>query len=188
MSRRTNQELKEDYLRWLEPQLIDPAGNRNGNSYWGLIELMFSMPFTWSVEQDDNRLMDGLELRVEFANLSRLSQRTMHNFGPCTFLEVLLGLSRRLAFAAGGNAVGWAWELLTNVELHRMSDPLTPGKQRRAEEIMLRVIGRTYAPDGTGGFFPLAWPDGDQTRIELWYQMNAFIAEIHPEHGHGYRR
>jgi hypothetical protein len=63
-----------------------------------------------------------------------------------------------------------------------MSDPFTQPKQRKVQEIMDTVINRTYLPDGTGGFFPLIRPDGDQTQIELWYQLNAYVEELHPEH------
>jgi hypothetical protein len=181
MSRRSNQEIRESYLQWLEPQLRDEYSD-NSKTYWGLVNLMFDTPFTWSVPMDDNRLQDGLDLRVEFSHEARISPRTLDRLAPCSFLEVLIGLSRRLAFAAGGQAPGWAWHLLTNLELHRLPDPLTPPRQRKAEEIMHVAMDRTYSPDGTGGFFPLAWPDGDQTQIELWYQMHAFIEELHPEH------
>jgi hypothetical protein len=179
MSRRTNLELREEYLRWLEPQLTD---DHSGKTYWGLLNFMFDTQFDWFIDMDDNRMVDGLDLRVEFAREVHIRPKAMDSLGPCSFLEVLIGLSRRLAFAAGGEAPGWAWELLTNLELHRLSDPLTPPKQRKAEDIMRVAMKRTYAPDGTGGFFPLAWPDGDQTEVELWYQMNAFIEELHPEH------
>lgn len=183
MSRRTKQELREDYLQWLEHQLRDEYGNP-GKTYWGLANLMFNTPFTWiqSISMDENRLADGLNLRVEFARQVGLRPNALRTLGPCSFLEVLIGLSRRLAFAAGGEAPGWAWELMSNLELIRLSDPLTGPKQRKAEEIMRTAMERTYLPDGTGGFFPLAWPDEDQTRIELWYQMHAYIAEQHPEH------
>jgi hypothetical protein len=50
------------------------------------------------------------------------------------------------------------------------------------EEILYALIWRTYDPDGVGGFFPLAWPKEDQTKIEIWYQMNAYAKEIHPEY------
>lgn len=179
MSRRTNLDLREDYLHWLEPQLRD---DNDDKSYWGLINLMLDTEFTWSVNMDDNRLVDGLDVRVEFARETHRRLKAMDSLGPCSFLEVLIGLSRRLAFAAGGQAPGWAWQLLSNLELHRLSDPLTPPKQRKAQEIMRMAMERTYSPDGTGGFFPLAWPDEDQTQVELWYQMNAYIEELHPEH------
>lgn len=174
-------DLKEDYLQWLESQLRDEHVDSR-KTYLGLTALMLDTPFTWSVPMDDNREADGLALRVEFAHLEHIRQPSMEHLGPCSFLEVLVALSRRLAFVAGGNPAGWAWQLLSNLELHRLPDPFTRSKQHKASEIMLVAMNRTYLPDGTGGFFPLTRPDGDQTRIELWYQMNAFIAELHPEH------
>lgn len=183
MSRRTNQTQisTENYLRWLEPQLRDENDNP-GKTYWELLNVMLGKDFVVVVPMDDNRVVDGLDLRVEFAREHRLSPDDMQVLGAGSFLEVLIGLSRRLAFAAGGQAPGWAWQLLSNLELHRMSDPLTQSKHRKVQEIMDTAICRTYAPDGTGGFFPLAWPDEDQTKIQLWYQMSAYIEELHPEH------
>jgi len=143
---------------------------------------MFEREFGWILDKDRNRIQDGLDLRVEFAHTRRVRPEVMEPIGPCSFLEVLIGLSRRLAFTAGGEAPGWAWQLLGNLEFHRMSDPLSRQKYRKVRETMEMVISRAYSPDGTGGFFPLAWPDEDQTRIELWYQLNAYVAELHPGH------
>lgn len=179
MTRRNKQELRDDYLHWLEPQLKDDYSQ--GKSYWGLVNLMFDTPFTWVIPLDENRVGDGMDLRIEFAREVRIRPRAMDIFGPGSFLEVLIGLSRRLAFDAGGQDPEWCWVLMTNLELHWLPDPLTPPKQRRAEEIMRVAMERTYSPDGTGGFFPLTRPDGDQTRIEIWYQMSQFIEELHPE-------
>lgn len=173
--------LVEDYLRWLEPQIRDEHGNPN-NTYWDLINIMFEKEFVWVVPMDDNRMVDGLDLRKEFSHENGLGSNPLRQLGPCSFLEVLIGLSRRLAFAAGGSAPGWAWQLLGNLELQRMSDPLTPAKHNKVHDILDACIWRNYAPDGTGGFFPLAFPDGDMTQVELWYQMHAYVEELHPEH------
>lgn len=181
MTRRRNVDLPEDYLRWLEPQLRD-ENTEPDKTYWDLLNVMFERNFDVVVEMDKNRVVDGLDLRVEFARKHRIRPEVMGVLDAGTFLEVLVGLSRRLAFAAGGQAPGWAWQLLGNLELQRMSDPLSRQKRRKAQEIMNVAIQRSYAPDGTGGFFPLAWPDEDQTRIQLWYQMSAYIEELHPEH------
>jgi hypothetical protein len=183
MSRKSD-ELKQAYLRWLEPQLKDGL-SPNTKSYWELLLYMFEKPFGWldNVPMDENRAVDGTDLRVEFAHTIRRDPQTLKElWGPCTFAEVLIGLSRRMAFVAGGTAPGWAWVLLGNLEMQRLSDPLTPAKKRVADEIMDRVIGRTYNEDGTGGFFPLAWPQEDQRAVELWYQLNSFVEELHPEH------
>lgn len=173
-------QIREEYLAWLEPQLRDedsPTGD-----YWGLVNLMYDKEFTWSVPHDDNRIADALELRREFFNETHHSRRAIERLGPCSFLEVLIGLSRRLSFIAGGNAPGWAWVLIDNLGLRKMTDPLNSRKINKINTIMDVVIQRRYSPDGQGGFFPLAWPDEDQTRIELWYQMNSFVEELHPEH------
>jgi len=183
MTRRNSRNLREDYLSWLNSQLRDEHGNPD-KTYRDLLVLMFEKPFGWvdSVPLDENRVVDGMDLRAEFSNENRISRARMQELGEVSFLEVLIALSRHLAFVAGGEAPGWAWQLVCNLELHRLSDPLTRHKERRAHEIMDNVITRNYAPDGTGGFFPLAWPDGDQTRVELWYQLNAYAEEVHPEH------
>lgn len=188
MPRRSRDDLREDYLHWLEAQLTDEY-SKSTKSYWELVMLMFEKKFDWSMDMDNNRVQDGKDLRMEFARANGGSNRqqlatadVLMGMAPVSFLEVLIGLSRRMAFIAGGGAPGWAWQLLGNLELQRMSDPLSRGKYKRAEEIMNAVMLRTYLPDGTGGFFPLAWPDGDQTQIELWYQMNSYVEELHPEH------
>lgn len=173
--------LAEDYLRWLEPQIRDKHGNPN-RTYWDLLIIMHEKEFVWLIPNDDNRLVDGLDLRVEFAYANHIRSDALRNVGPCSFLEVLIGLSRRIAFAAGGKAPGWAWQLLNNLELHRTADPVSRRKATFVNDVLDTVIWRTYAPDGSGGFFPLNGSDEDQRQIELWYQMSAFIDEIHPEY------
>lgn len=178
--------LAEDYLRWLAPQIRDEHSGRKDREYEGLLSVMFQKEFVWTDTfiNDENRIGDGLDLRIEFANQKSLHRpmRIREQLGPCSFLEVLIGLSKRLSFQAGGSAPGWAWQLICNLELDKMYDPLTHRKARKVDDILDTVIWRTYNPDGLGGFFPLAWPDDDQTKKELWYQMAAYIDELHPEY------
>lgn len=179
--RRPNPELKEAYVRWLENELTS-GGNQPDRSYFELVWTMFETPFTWSVNMDDNRLADGMELRAEFAEIHGASRTGMNALGPCSFIEVLLGLARRLAFVAGDTKERWAWQMLTNLRLERMWDHLSRSKTHAVRHILDTVILRTYEPNGVGGFFPLAWPDRDQRKVELWYQLNAYVEELHPEH------
>lgn len=167
----------EDYFRWLVPQIRD---ERETPTYWDLFSIMFEKEFKSLVDYDENRMVDGTDLRAEFCYSQRIRKDALKNLGPCSFLELLIGLSRRLSFAAGGSAQGWAWQLIVNIELAGMSDPLTRRRLRRVDDILDTVIWRKYTPDGIGGFFPLAWPDEDQTTKELWYQMAAYIDELHP--------
>jgi hypothetical protein len=104
---------------------------------------------------------------------------SLNDLGPASFLEVLIALSKRLAFNAGRkNAPGWAWILLTNLNLHKLTDPFTKAKTRKANDILNRCIRREYEPDGSGGFFPLAEATEDQREVEIWYQMSAYISQM----------
>lgn len=173
--------LAEDYLRWLTPQVRDEQESQT-KTYWDLLSIMFEKEFVPLVPNDENRTVDGTDLRAEFCYAQHIRVNALRDLGPCSFLELLIGLSRRLSFAASGKAQGWAWQLVINLELDKMSDPLTKRKVRRVDDILDTAIWRTYDPDGSGGFFPLVRPDEDQTKKELWYQMAAYIDEMNPEY------
>lgn len=178
----TEHPLAEKYFRWLVAQTRTQKKSEDDPAFSDLLRLMFNTEFAWTVHHDDNRVEDGRDLRTEFCYQKGMATDTLKDAWAVSFLEVLIGLSRRLAFTAGGRASGWAWQLIENLELNRFPDPLTPKKAKRVEDILDTCIWRTYGPDGQGGFFPLAWPDEDQTKVELWYQMAAYINELHPEH------
>ena len=160
-----------DYLEWLSSQIDIPVGNPH--TYKDLFQRMYETEFVWTVVGDDNRVQDGLDLRSEFLNDPRYGFK--HG---CSVLEVLIALSRRIAFTAGGTSELWAWQLLENLGLHHATDPLVEERVQLAEEIIDNLIWRTYERDGRGGFFPLNEAHEDQTKVEIWYQMQAYANEI----------
>ena len=159
-----------EYYEWLVSQIGVPPNK----SCYDLFERMHNVEFVWTVPNDDNRVQDGLDLRPEYLN-GRKSQLTLTGV---TFLEVLVGVSRRLAFVASGDSRQWAWRLIKNLKLNKMTDPLTESQKDRVDEILFSVIWRTYDPSGRGGLFPLKHAAEDQTRIEIWYQLNAYVNEM----------
>jgi hypothetical protein len=171
----TDGSLFKVYLGWLESQV---GVDQQPRSYYDLMMLLAKKEFLWLIPHDDNRIVDGLEVREMFYEETGL----IGELGPCSVLEVLVALSRRLAFVADGSESGWAWQLICNLELDKLSDPIGPRKGVRVEEILETLIWRTYSEDGQGGFFPLAWPEQDQRDVELWYQMSFYADEIHPEY------
>ena len=68
------------------------------------------------------------------------------------------------------------WLMLGNIELNECSD-FYEYDPNAVGEVLDRVIWRQYDPSGYGGLFPLSKPDKDQTRVELWYQLSAYILE-----------
>lgn len=171
----TDGSLFEVYLGWLESQV---GVDQQPRSYSDLIKLLGSKEFIWLIPHDNNRIADGLDVRWGFYEETNLNEE----FGYVSVLEILVALSRRLSFIAGGDAPGWAWQLLCNLELNKSADPIGPKKSMRVDEILETLVWRTYSKDGQGGFFPLAWPEQDQRDVELWYQMEYYADEIHPEY------
>lgn len=176
----TAKKIDQTYFNWLISQ-IEVKGTR---TYNGLFERMHNTEFIWFVPNDDNRIHDGLDLRTEFIHDTHgwstekiLDLDLMHQKGA-SFLEVLIALSRRAAFTCGGEAQFWAWHLIENIDLQKMSDPLTNEKIAKIDDVFDTVIWRTYQYNGEGGFFPLNWPTEDQTKVEIWYQLNKYALEI----------
>ena len=168
----TIKSLEEQYFDWLVSKI---AIEQNGNverTYEGVFRRMYGKEFVWLVPNDDNRIGDALDLRREFLGESNPTFRF-----PATVLEVVIALSRRLEFNAGGNAPVWAWQLFRNLRLHKLYDPLTYRKDSQIDDILDALIYRTYKPNGMGGFFPLTDPPSDQTKVEIWYQMSSYIQE-----------
>ena len=161
------------YYIWLVKQVAIP----NEKNYLGLFERMHNTEFVWTVPHDDNRVQDGLDLRGEFLEIRGGGELSL---GGVTQLEVLIALSRRVGFIANGGHHSriWAWTLLKNLGLHKFSDPLTPEKLSRIDNILYDLMWRNYHANGHGGFFPLQNPDVDQTKVEIWHQVNAYVSEM----------
>jgi len=160
-----------DYFLWLIAQIGVPK--RSKNTYNDLFMRLFETEFVWIVPHDDNRLQDGLELRGEFNGRRRALDEM-----PVCLLEVLIALSRRVSWTTDRSSEFWAWHLLENLRLTKSSDPLVGRKAEKVEETLEALIWRTYEQDGRGGFFPLTYPQEDQTKKEIWDQMNAYVNEM----------
>lgn len=165
-----NREFAERYFQWLAEQVNVDVGGRP-KEWDGLFRHIHSKDFIWTVPNDDNRIGDAIYLRLEFWDGRPIPRR-----GVSTF-EVMVALSRRLEFVAGGDRELWAGQLIKNLGLQKMFDPLSSRKHDRIEEVLDTLIWRTYEPNGEGGFFPLKFAKEDQTKVEIWYQMNAYIIE-----------
>ena len=169
--------LDELYLMWLYDQVGDSRVKNPTRTYWRLLKLLFTKEFVWIVPNDDNRIADGKELRYEFVDQAVLEDVDLGwiHLG-CSMLELLIGLSRRLAFEAEGEPRDWFWHLMDNLDLRQYNDK-AKFNDRDVEEVLDRVIWRTYGPDGVGGLFPLKDAEKDQRKIELWYQLSAYVLE-----------
>jgi hypothetical protein len=180
--KRTPQTIDVDYYQWLISQI--QIGTKR--DYVGLFEIMHNTEFAWFIPNDGNRVGDGKELRKDYFRyeLDSIYEDGLLDIEYVSFLEVLIGLSKRLAWGMSdqGNEPYWAWRLIKNLSLNKMSDPITIGKREIINETLYNVIWRQYDRYGRGGFFPLEHTIKDQTKIEIWYQMQEYLMEKNPIH------
>lgn len=171
--------LEEQYLTWLYSQVAPVEVSPRTRTYWSLFRQLHRTIFVAFVPHDENRIGDARDLRYEFlASREDLQGDPEWMRGPCTMLELFIVLARQLGFEMDEPADVWFWRLMETLELNRFGDR-TYNDRAREEigNILDRVIWRTYLPNGEGGLFPLRNPPTDQRKVELWYQLNAYLLE-----------
>jgi len=174
--------LEELYFRWLYGQVANVRLKNPARTYWELCKQLHATPFVWWVPNDDNRALDGCELRYEFVEYEGINDADANWLGlDCSIFEMLIALSRRLSFDAEGEPRGWFWFLLGNLSMAKINDlKYNDGYALGITETLDRLNQRTYLPDGQGGLFPLRNPDEDQRNVEIWYQWCSYTLENEP--------
>lgn len=158
------------------------------HSYFALAKQLHKKEFYWSVPNDDNRGEDGKKLRAIFIEANPFIPAESLD-GPCTVLELLIGLSVRMEYilsdiSKGDRTIKWFWELIENLGLDKYSDSIyfDIRSSETGEEIGLileNFLDRKISPNGKGGLFPLCHTDNDQRKVEIWYQMSEYLRENH---------
>lgn len=175
-----NPTLDSQYFEWLY-QKVAPLNVRNpAQSYIRLCQQMYRHEFEIFVPNDDNRAEDARELREQFLGYYGIPEEIKQwAMLPASVFEVLIALGERTAFEAEGAPSDWFWHILDNVGLLPFTDAAYRNGTavRHVEEILNRVVRRTYSPSGRGGMFPLEHARRDQRKVELWYQMSAYLLE-----------
>lgn len=173
-------EIRNNYFNWL-CQIVH--GDDPCCSFKDFLWVLYSREFTWFVPNDCNRAADGMDLREVFkAKRSYSSYSSIE--GPCTVLEMLIGLSKRIENeimwnpSKGDRTVSWFWELIRNLKLGGFDDEhIDPRDAIFINKKLDVFLNRTYSESGKGGLFPLKSGCLDQRNVEIWYQMNSYFEE-----------
>lgn len=169
--------IEEGYFVWLYSQVASEGEENPSETYWQLLRTLYEKEFLWFIRNDDNRCEDGKKLRVEYFEEEGLGDVTEDWVAKgCSMLEILVALARRLDFEVEEGVSYWFWKMMENLELERYNDRTIFAKEV-IDKTLNEVIFRTYKPNGHGGLFPLREPKEDQTKVELWYQLNAYLVE-----------
>lgn len=159
-------------------------------TYSMLLEELHNTAFYSLIPNDENRCEDGTQLRENFLNEEGRQALSFCDIGECTMLEMLLALSFRLEFESMSGEWEktpreWFWILVNNLGLsHCTNQTIEEVDERNVlddiDGILRRFLERGYERNGNGGLFPLKNAKKDQRRVEIWYQMSAYMLENYP--------
>ena len=172
----------DPYYDWL--CILIGVDRRNPRRNYGkLTQMLHSIDFKPKFPADENRGMDGMQLRVEFMQLHG-PYGSATNRGKCTMLEFLIALARRMSFLMNGNpnrhhTEYYFWVLIQNLRLDKLTDDRWDylNGEFFVEDAVMRLQERSIERNGEGGLFPLRHFSEDQRNVEIWYQMHAWLGE-----------
>ena len=173
----SDEEVKEEYFEWL----TYISGMSNG--YKRLANILHNVAFYAIVKNDDNRGEDGKVLRKIFENETLFRDYSCLDH-ECSMLEMLIGLAIRMESILEDSdeedrTIKWFWEILSNLKLDKYSDIDWNNHESNYNvlETLDNLLERRYSRSGVGGLFPLKEPKKDQRKVEIWYQLSAYLLE-----------
>jgi hypothetical protein len=168
--------LENLYFKWLCAKVMYVMNPTPSLTHWQLLKALHNTEFVWLLSGDDNRAADGIELRDEFTIAADIPDDPEWRHLGCSVLEMFVAFSRRAEFNTGESASDWFWEFLDNLGLKEFTDG-AEFDLIEVEEILDRFVWRTYNRKGEGGLFPIGSPNGDQRKIEIWYQFCDYLID-----------
>lgn len=169
------------YFEWMCQLVYDPKCT-NGKSYNLLLNYLNHVDFIYILDMDENREVDGLNLRYRFEYDNGYSNGAITkylNTRGCSVLEMMIALALRceeqfMFDPDFGNRTGqWFWKMISNLGLMHMDDDNFDSV--KADDIIETFLYRKYDKDGNGGLFFIPGCKRDLRDVEIWCQMTWYI-------------
>ena len=172
----SHESIEEAYFNWLYFKVASVDNPTPSLTYYELMRELYKTEFVWILSGDDNRAMDGIDIRKEFLKQSGIDPEPEWVHIGCSVLEMLIAFSRRIEFQVDEPAREWFWIFLKNLGLDESPDS-APLSSEYVAEVLDRFVWRTYSADGQGGLFPIQNPEHDERNVEIWYQFCEYLEE-----------
>lgn len=163
-----------DYLKYL---MRDVGFNKK--EHYNLLKQLHDMEFTWAdeVKMDRNRASDGEYLRIAF--FRDLGIRDGDFEYPCSVLEMLVALAKRIGEelispigSDGKEHIDYIFEMfLVNLGVSEVTSSAD------VIEIISFWMDRMYGDDGIGSIFYLPYDINGFKNEEIWRQTYIFLTE-----------
>ncbi|MCD8372204.1 MAG: hypothetical protein LUD27_02755 [Clostridia bacterium] len=179
----TRENLSNQYFEWL--CIIVSNSSHIWRSYTRLFEMLHNTDFQVLIDMDENRAIDGIDLRYRFGDECGYGQSmiaTYIDIYPCSVLEMIVALALRceeniMDDPEKGNRISkWFWIMLENLGLEPMNNDIYD--EKTCKQIVHRFLDRKYSRDGEGGLFIIRNCKYDLRQVEIWHQMCWYLDSI----------
>ena len=165
------------YFEWLigfiDCEWYDP--HDFSKALWALMTTKFVV----SIDKDQNRVEDALDLRKEFIPWDM-------GF-PVSILEIMVSMAKRIEdqimqnTVEGNRTAIWFWDMMISLGMERQFDLVY--NEDEVMKILHDFNNRKYEKDGTGSLFITRDRSKDMRKMELWFQMHARFNDILQDEG-----
>ena len=161
-----------DYIHWVLKDKLK-LSDKETKSYLYLVSAITNIEFTWRHPMDENRAIDGLDLRSDFEYETGEYLDNSSGLMPhCTFFEMLAALAIRCEnqlmrnLSVGDRTSKWFFEFLDNLGL--LDNKLSIND--------IECIVDDFM-NGDLDMFPLKDKGIVQKNEQIWKQLSAYINE-----------
>lgn len=174
--------IQDEFFEWMY-QLIA------GKGYSDCLKVLYDKEFYAIMQLDDNRLMDGCEVRYRFAdecNIPRSVIDRQFDRTKCSVLEMMVGLAIRIEESMmadedfGDRTSMWFWIMMKSLGLNEMRNDRIRNEFDTLDTIGIidNFLNRGYKSNGEGGLFTVNDTSKDMRDLDIWYQMCMFFDNI----------
>ena len=174
-------QIRNEYFDWMI-DLVNANRGPKEISYIKLLEYLHNTEFTYLILRDRNRAEDGVDLRYRFGLIRKHPEYPEYLSGPSSVLEMMIALAIRCEEcimddpAYGNRTSQWFWGMIVSLGLGGMTDAIFD--RDYVEKCLTRFLNREYERNGKGGLFTVKGTRRDMRKMEIWYQLNAYLNSI----------
>lgn len=172
-------DVKRTYFDWICSFVCDKKHSKH--RYHTLLTELQDREFIFSMDMDENRAVDGTNLRRRFENETGYYHPDFDT-APCSILEMMVALSIRCEVHImddpdiGDRTGEWFWQMIESLGLTAMDNERF--QIAYVEEVIDIFLAREYHPSGKGGLFTVPSFGYDMRTVDIWYQMMGYLNSI----------
>jgi hypothetical protein len=176
-------DINREYFEWL-CEIVSDSKPKKNCSYGKLLEYLHQTEFVFILPMDENRCVDGMNLRYRFGyeyNIGDPVIASCLDNDPCSILEMMVALSfyveeHIMVDPEYGLMSGrWFWMMINNLGLSEMTDDNFD--YELVNRNIWHFLNRDYDRDGKGGLIYMPNSRYDFRTMDIWYQMMRYLAE-----------